>query len=132
MDIPLNLTGGPYIGDFRKSEKRAPPPPPPPRKPAIEAPETAVPTYRVPPVYPPRALRAGIEGSVTVEFTITPEGEVADPEIVKADPPKIFDRAVLRAIRKWKFQPKIVDGKPVARRAVQVIRFTLDRNRRRR
>lgn len=123
IDIPLGIDGMPYLGDFM----RAPPPAP---SPAPTAPEIALdvePTVRIQPQYPPRALRAGIEGSVTVEFTIGTDGSVKDPEIVKSDPPRIFDDAVLRAIRRWKFEPDIVDGVAVEKRARQVIRFTLQR-----
>ena len=92
-----------------------------PQEPTIET--DVIPTYRSKPKYPPRALRAGIKGVVTVEFTITTKGTVTDPVIIKSDPPKIFDKAVLRAIKRWKFKPKIVNGKPVTRRARQDIKF---------
>ena len=80
---------------------------------------------RIPPTYPKRALRSGIEGVVTVEFTITIDGSVKDAEIIEAVPPNIFDKSVLRAISKWKFNPDMVDGKPVEKRARQDIKFTL-------
>jgi protein TonB len=126
LDVPLSMQGTPYIGDFMKSVKPAPIA----RKPATKprAPEIAtnlVPTMKIPPSYPPRALRSGIEGVVTVEFTIAGDGSVKDPVIVKASPPKIFDRAVLEAIRKWKFNPKMEDGKAVEQRARQDVRFSL-------
>lgn len=126
LDVPMSLKGTPYIGDFMKSVKPAPVP----RKPAAkpQQPEIAtnlVPTMKIPPGYPPRALRSGIEGVVTVEFTIATDGSVKDPVIVDASPPKIFDRAVLKAIKKWKFNPKMEDGKPVEQRARQDVRFSL-------
>ena len=37
----------------------------------------------------------------------------------------IFDKSVLRAIAKWKFNPDMVDGQPVEKRARQDIKFTL-------
>ena len=122
IDIPMSGGGIPYLGDYLKSavpvEKV--------NKPVI--PEIAtdiLPTTRVEPVYPPRALRAGIEGTVTVEFTITTDGSVRDLEIVKADPPDIFDRAVLNAVKRWKFNPETENGNPVEQRARQEIRFSL-------
>ncbi len=124
LDVPLSLSGQPYLGDFMKSVKPAPikksaaPP-----KPAIAT--NLIPTVKIPPTYPSRALRLNIEGVVTVEFTIGTDGSVSDPEIIKAKPPKIFDRAVLKAITKWKFNPKMQDGKPVAIRARQDVNFTL-------
>lgn len=94
-----------------------------PVEPVIET--DVVPTYRSKPKYPSRARRAGINGVVTVEFTITTKGKVIDPIIIKASPPKLFDKSVLSAIKRWKFKPKIVDGKPVERRARQDINFNI-------
>ena len=123
IDIPLSLSGTPYLGDFAKSTNAKPIGKP--ARPKIDT--SVVPTLRIPPVYPPRALRSGIEGVVTVEFTIAVDGSVKDPVIVKAKPPKIFDRAVLTAIGKWKFNPDIVDGQAVEKRARQDIKFKLQR-----
>lgn len=123
INIPLSLSGTPYFGDFAKSTNAKPIGKP--AKPKIDT--NVVPTLRIPPVYPPRALRSGIEGVVTVEFTIATDGSVKDPVIVKAKPPKIFDRAVLTAIGKWKFNPDIVDGQAVEKRARQDIKFKLQR-----
>jgi protein TonB len=119
--VPLSIRGTPFLGDFLKSPK--PKPKVKPGRPAIDT--NVVPTIKIPPVYPPRALRMGIEGVVTVEFTITTDGSVKDPEIVKATPPRIFDRAVLQAIHKWKFNPEIIDGKAIEKRARQDILFSL-------
>ncbi|MCS3902555.1 protein TonB [Methylohalomonas lacus] len=120
IDIPMGIDGVPYVGDFMKS------PTPEPQKPDTSGVLTDIqPTSKVPPQYPPRALRSGIEGSVTVEFTITTDGTVKDPEIVAADPEHIFNDAVLRSIRRWKFEKQRVDGEVVERRARQVVRFKL-------
>ena len=124
IDIPLSLSGTPYIGDFKKSivKNRSISKP---VKPRIDT--NVVPTLRIPPVYPARALRSGIEGIVTVEFTIATDGSVKDATVVKAKPPKIFDRAVLKAIARWKFNPDIVNGQPVEKRARQDVKFKLQR-----
>jgi protein TonB len=37
-------------------------------------------------------------------------GGVEDVEVLDADPKRIFDRNAKRALRKWKYRPKIVDG----------------------
>lgn len=123
IDIPLGIDGVPYVGDFMKSQ---PAPKPQTAKPDTSGILTDVePTVRIPPQYPPRALRAGIEGNVTVEFTIAKDGSVKDPEIVSANPENIFNDAVLRAIQRWKFEPEKVEGQVVERRARQVVRFKL-------
>ena len=72
-----------------------------------------LPLVKVAPKYPARALARGIEGSVTLKFTVTETGSVEDPVVVESDPPGIFDRAATDAASMYKYRPKIVDGKPV-------------------
>ncbi len=117
INVPLSIHGLPYIGDFLKS---AAPKPVAPTTPVIAT--NLVPTLKTKPSYPPRALRSGVEGVVTVEFTIAVDGSVKDPIIIKSNPPKIFDRSVLKAIRKWKFNPETVE-----KRARQDIHFRLQK-----
>jgi TonB family protein len=66
-----------------------------------------------PPQYPRRALERGIQGSVTVKFTVTSTGDVKDIQITESEPKEIFDRAALSAVEKYKYQPRIVNGEPV-------------------
>jgi len=77
------------------------------------------------PLYPARARMRRIEGSVTVEFTVTENGNTKDIKIITADPPKTFNRAAVRAIERWRFSPAEVDGKSVQVRIRQNIRFEL-------
>jgi protein TonB len=85
-----------------------------------------VPLVRVDPDYPPRAKQQGIEGWVDVEFTISPAGTVQDARVLEARPAFVFDRAALDAVRRWRYNPKLVNGVPVARPGVQVrLRFEL-------
>ncbi len=73
-----------------------------------------LPIVRVEPVYPRRALTRGIEGYVLLEFTVTETGSVSDPVVVEAQPPGIFDRAAIQAALRFKYQPRVVDGQPIA------------------
>ncbi len=86
-----------------------------------------IPLVRIPPRYPMRAARRKIEGWVKVEFTITENGTVRDADVVESQPSAIFDRAALRAIRKWKFKPKVIDGEAFEQRAIQVLQFKLSK-----
>lgn len=86
-----------------------------------------IPLVRIPPSYPMRAANRRIEGWVKVEFTITEEGTVKDAVVVDAQPAKVFDRAALRAIKRWKFKAKIIGGEAFEQRAVQVLQFKLSR-----
>lgn len=72
------------------------------------------PLVRIPPEYPVQAATQGLEGYVILRFVVTETGSVADPEVLRADPPRIFDRAALRAVKGWKYQPQIREGKPVS------------------
>lgn len=125
IDVPLNIAGQPYLGDF--SAEPAPAPSPAPVQPGPQMDDEVVPLVRIPPNYPRVAQRRGIEGVVTVAFTITRDGRVKDPVVVSANPENVFDNAAMTAILKWKFKPKVVDGEPVERRATQEIEFKLAR-----
>ncbi len=87
-----------------------------------------IPIVRISPVYPRDAALKGLSGWVEVEFTITPLGTVEDPRVLDAEPPRVFNREALRAILKWKFKPRIIDGVAVDRRATQTIEFSLDQS----
>ena len=58
-----------------------------------------------PPDYPSAALRDGQSGQVLVEFTVNTDGSVSNPRVVRAEPARVFDRAALAAVRRWRFQP---------------------------
>ncbi len=73
----------------------------------------AIPMVVIQPTYPRKALMEGIEGFVRLKFTIMPDGSPKDVVIVEAKPRRIFEREALRAVYKWKFKPRVVDGKPV-------------------
>ncbi len=79
-----------------------------------------VPVVRVNPQYPPRAAERGTEGWVELRFSISATGTVQDAEVTKSHPGQVFDRAALRAVRRWKYNPKIKDGNPVERHGITV------------
>ena len=112
MDIPLTGGDGMFIGSFETIDKTAE--------------GDIIPIVVIRPMYPRDAAMKGIEGWVKVEFIITPVGTVKDPSVIDADPPRIFNREALRAILKWKFKPRVIDGVAVERPASQIIEFNLD------
>jgi len=71
-----------------------------------------LPIVRVAPVYPARALSRGLEGFVDLSFTVTTTGTVRDP-IVLQSTSSLFERAAIRAVLKFKYKPRVVDGVPV-------------------
>ncbi len=86
-----------------------------------------VPLVRVEPQYPMRAEQRGIEGWVELVFTITAVGTVKDVVVTASYPGSVFDRVAVRAVRKWKYSPKVEDGAAVERTNVhQRLKFELD------
>ena len=71
-----------------------------------------LPIVRVAPVYPARALSRGLEGFVDLSFTVTTTGTVKDPIIIQSTS-SLFERAAVRAVLKFKYKPRVVDGVPV-------------------
>jgi protein TonB len=89
----------------------------------LDGPLTAL--VRSPPIYPIMAKRRGIEGWVKVRFLVTDAGRVDKISILEAQPEKIFERAVERCVRSWRFNPGTIEGEPVNAWAETVIRFEL-------
>lgn len=87
-----------------------------------------VPLVRINPQYPRDAAMNQIEGYVTIEFTITETGSVRNPRVIDSRPPRVFDREAIRAILRWKFKPRVIDGVAVERQATQTIEFNLDQS----
>ena len=92
--------------------------PPPPGPPPVAAPVVAPPqpavrreykaAYRVDPVYPRQAQRDGTSGRVVAHVVVQPNGSVTEVRIISANPPRVFDREVIRALSQWKFNPEPV------------------------
>lgn len=81
----------------------------------------AVPLVRIAPEYPPRAAARGTTGWVLLQFTVTTAGATKDVRVVDSEPPGIFDRASIKAVERFKYRPKVVDGKPVEQHGVQIV-----------
>lgn len=93
-----------------------------------EAQEVDVPPYPVRrplPPYPFEAKRRGIEGKVRVRVLVDKGGRVAEVRIVEARPKGVFEKAVVETLKKWKFRPALMKGKPVDVWVVIPIRFEL-------
>ena len=72
----------------------------------------ASPADRPPLVYPDSARRA--EGSVLLRFTIGADGHVQAPQVVRSEPPFVFDEAALQGVSRWIYHPRLHDGQAVA------------------
>ncbi len=85
-----------------------------------------IPLVRIPPMYPMRARRRGIEGWVKVRFIVNTRGNVAHIIILEAQPERIFNEAVRQCLRQWRFRPGTVGGMVVDAEVTTTIRFKLE------
>lgn len=87
----------------------------------------AIPMVRVQPDYPPRATASNTEGWAQVRFSVTTAGTVRDSVVVASEPGTIFDDAALKAVARWRYNPRVVDGVAVERVGLEtVFRFELE------
>lgn len=68
---------------------------------------------RVPPRYPGRARRAGVEGTVVLRGIVGTDGRIRDVEILKDLPYDLGD-AARAAVRRWRFRPAEYRGREIA------------------
>ena len=87
---------------------------------ALTPPESPAPAPVLPrvvrseaPDYPYRAFREGIEGQVRLQFRVDDRGKPRDIEVLASEPPKQFDKAARKALKRWRFEPATLNGKPV-------------------
>lgn len=103
-----------------------------------------LPIVRVQPVYPRSALMKGQEGWVVLEFTVDELGRVVDPVVTDHcvhtvprggteeecwdNPDRLFDLSAIKAVRKFKYKPKVESGTAIATHHVRhKFTFELDR-----
>jgi periplasmic protein TonB len=80
----------------------------PPSTPARPAGNTRLIAVSTPaPSYPPDAFRSRQSGEVQVEFTVGTDGSVTSARVVRSNPRRVFDRAALDAVNRWRFQPVV-------------------------
>ncbi len=82
-----------------------------------------LPLVKVRPNYPQRALSRNISGYVIATLEVNAQGSVSRVTIVEAKPAGIFNRDAIRALYRYKFKPKLVDGKAVNQTVTQTVKF---------
>ena len=138
--------------EFRRPTLDAPPPPPPAvndpsNRPALDGVRAQIPTIeadlnigsgfnpdrdaqplvRIPPQYPERCMaRAAETETVVVRFDVTPEGTTTNIEAIDSSN-SCLNRAAIRSVQRWKYQPKIEENEAQWRRGVQTaVTFRLE------
>ncbi len=77
--------------------------------------------HKVDPVYPDAALGTGIGGDVMLTSRITKEGTVENVKVISG--PQLLASAAADAIRRWRYEPYLLDGKPVDVQTTMTVRF---------
>lgn len=67
--------------------------------------------HKVDPIYPQPARAQRIQGAVQLEFTIADDGRVRNVKNVSGDPTLLG--AAANAIRQWRYNPVLLNGKPI-------------------
>jgi TonB family protein len=88
--------------------------------------EVLVPTLikKVDPVYPEAARKAGIQGIVILEATTDEKGNVKAVRVLQSIPE--LDQAAIDALKQWKYEPVIIDGKPKGVVFTVTVNFALE------
>lgn len=81
------------------------------------------PVVYIAPAYPERALLLEASGDVTLQFTVDVNGQPRGIQVVDATAPQLFARTALVAAKRWRYEPLVIAGKPVAIPMRVVVRF---------
>ena len=87
-------------------------------------PPTALPT-NMPPAYPRRARRRGLEGDVVLVVHVDAGGAVTYIKIERSSGHTALDAAAVYAAQRWRFKPATRNGQPVRDVLMQPVRFVL-------
>ena len=101
--------------------------PAPPREsnpPRISQVAAGEPTYKVAPLYPQAARNARIEGSVVMHAIIDIDGSIQQLRITSGDPS--LAASAMDAVKKWRYRPYLLDGKPVEVETNIIVNFKGD------
>jgi periplasmic protein TonB len=125
--VPGGIAGG-VLGGVLSANSIAtappafvPPPPPPPPPPKTAAPVEPIrvggvvkeprPVKMIPPVYPPLASKARVNGTVVLEATLTAEGRVEEIKVISGHP--LLVDAAIQCVKKWEYEPTYLNGIPI-------------------
>lgn len=126
--VPLPADARPRPVRLRRPFRRAAEPAPEPpavrdvrgatRAPAASGAHAAIP-------YPRRARRRGLEGVVELRILVGATGEVERAVVERSSGHDVLDEAAKSGVARWRFEPALRDGKPVAAWIRRTIRFRL-------
>ena len=81
-------------------------------------------TWNVTPEYPRLARLRGTQGIVILEVTVDRQGEVSDVSVLRST--EALDEAAIAAVRRWRYEPTVVNGMPVSAIFTESVRFQIE------
>jgi TonB family protein len=78
---------------------------------------------KIPPSYPEQAIRAGLQGPVILQACIGRDGSIRDLKLVRGS--LFLGRAAYNAVKQWRYQPYILNGRPVEAQTYVTVDFRL-------
>jgi protein TonB len=122
--VPGGTLGGVVGGVIGGAPKEEPPPTP--SGPVRVGGKIHAPSKlnNVPPVYPPMAKQARVEGTVILEATISEQGRVTNVKVLRGIP--LLDNSALDAVKQWHYSPTLLNGTPVPVVMTVTVNFRLN------
>jgi TonB family protein len=129
--VPGGQVGGVLGGVLQESAKNYPPIAPPTSSGMRRAPlrvggniKAPQPLYTPYPPYPVLARQARIQGDVLISAVIDATGSIVEMKVISGQ--ALLLPAALEAVSRWKYQPTILNGEPVAVELIVTVHFRLD------
>jgi len=82
--------------------------------------------HMVTPLYPPAAVQAHITGMVTIDARIGKDGRILQAKVISG--PLALRRVAQSAVKRWRYEPTLLNGEPIERVAQVDLRFVLSAN----
>jgi len=91
-------------------------------------PPRIIPSSRALPQYPDLARRAGLQGTVVLLVVVEADGSVGEIEVIRSPDQRWgFDLAAIGAVKEWRYEPALMNDKPVAAYIQVMVEFALSR-----
>jgi periplasmic protein TonB len=77
----------------------------------------------VPPIYPTIAKTQHVQGEVRIDALVDAAGKVSSMKVVSG--PVLLHQAAMDSLRQWRYEPAMLDGKPVPMHLTVTVQFRL-------
>jgi TonB family protein len=78
---------------------------------------------KIQPSYPEQALRAGMQGPVVLQAWIARDGTIRELKLLRGS--LLLGQAAYQAVKQWRYQPYLLNGRPVEAQTLVTVDFRL-------